>query len=268
MKIDELYRYPIKGLTGQELTSARLVRESGIPGDRLFALVFVDRFTDSTREVPWMKKQNFANQNDWPTLAALHCSWDEKSGVLSVHQGDQELLRAGTKNDKDRDKIDIFFTNYLKSQVPSKKASHPKASPVRLVGRNQNRYPDRNMFALSILNKNSLKDLGQRVGKELDIRSFRGNIIIDDLPAWKELELLGQEATVGSARLLIQKPIARCLNINVDPDTGVSEPKVLAELAKFNQGRFGVMADVLVEGTAKVGESINIERPHVTKITT
>ncbi len=200
-----------------------------------------------------MKKRFFANQNDWPGLAALRFTLDETTKTVSVFYKNGLVLKATIDDEQELQKMDVFFSSYLKSLTPSAKAGHPNPSPVRWV---QGRYPDRETRALSLLNEASLADLSQRMGISLDIRSFRGNIIVAGLPAWKELELGGQTIRAGTAECVVEKPIARCLNINVHPDTGVSEHPTLAFLAKFNQGQFGMMVDVLKDGIVSRGDAI------------
>jgi uncharacterized protein YcbX len=258
--VTDLYMHPVKGLSPRALTSARVEPERGIPGDRAFALLFADVEADrSTRAVPFLKKPSFAVQADWPGLAALRCDVDPDSGRFAVRDGTRTLLSANLHDD--RAAIDAFFTQYLTTLAPTRAARHPQAAPVTLIGEMSaaTRYPDRIKHDVSILNRASLRAVAEKVGCDLDPRRFRGNIVVDGLDPWAELALVGRQIRCGEAVLVVDAPIIRCSNVDVDPDTGDASVQVLRTVGTSpGKGCFGMVARVVAPGRIAVGDAASV----------
>lgn len=260
VRVKQLFIHPVKGLTPQALDRVFLQAGHGIPGDRAFALMYEvaprDKMNVST-SVPWMKKQNFVMQADWAALAALACHLDPQTGILTVKRQGVELLVASTDTQAGRLEIGAFFTGYLAAIYPSQTARHPDRAPLRLVGdrTGKTRYSDRQPGHLSLINQATLDRLAAIANKSIDIRRFRPNVLIEGLPPWAEFDWVGQEIQLGTARLEITAPINRCLNIDVNPDTGERDISLLSLLKKhFNHTQTGILAKVIADGTVAVGD--------------
>ncbi|HEY9806500.1 MAG TPA: MOSC domain-containing protein, partial [Candidatus Obscuribacterales bacterium] len=137
-------------------------------------------------------------------------------------------------------------------------ARHPEKAPLRLVGDgNSTRYPDRNPVHISLINQASLEDLGQKLGFEIDPRRFRPNILLQGIPAWEELNWVGKTFQMGTAEIAIAAPINRCLNIDVNPDTGVPDCSIFAALhPTLGHRQTGILATVTQSGTVAVGDRL------------
>ena len=57
-------------------------------------------------------------------------------------------------------------------------------------------------------------------------------IVLEGVSAWAEFDWVGQEFELGTARLEITAPINRCLNIDVNPDTGERDIPLFSLLQK------------------------------------
>lgn len=261
-RVKQLFTHPVKGLTPQAENRVNLQAGHGIPGDRAFALMYNSGVPgNSSPVVPWMKKQNFAMQCDWPTLAALDCHYESSTGILKVKRKDVELLVAETNTPAGRYAIGAFFTGYLAAIYPSQSARHPDRAPLRLVGdgTGTTRYPDREPVHLSLVSQATINQLGEAAGKLVDVRRFRPNIVLEGVPAWAEFDWVGQETQLGTARLEITAPINRCLNINVNPDTGEQDIPLFSLLQEhFRHKQTGVLAKVITDGTVALGDSLKI----------
>lgn len=259
IQIKQLFIHPVKGLTPQNCDRVDLQAGHGIPGDRAFALMFNSDASIESGIVPWMKKQNFAMQCDWPGLAALNCQYDPQTGILTVKRNWVELLVAETNTESGRDRINAFFTGYLAAIYPSQSARHPDRTPLQLVGdaNGTTRYPDRELGHLSLVSQATLDQLSVTVGKAIDVRRFRPNIVVEGVSAWGEFDWVGQEIQLGTARLEITAPINRCLNIDVNPDTGERDIPLFSLLQKhFKHKQTGVLAKVITSGAANLGDSL------------
>lgn len=273
VRVKQLFTHPVKGLTPQAENRVSLQAGHGIPGDRTFALMY-DSDTSVGAEccggklqsanllatvVPWMKKQNFAMQCDWPGLAALDCHYEPQTAVLTVKRKGVELLVAQTNTPAGRDRISAFFTGYLAAIHPSLAARHPDRAPLRLVGDGSGttRYPDREPVHLSLVSQATLEQLSDAAGQRVDVRRFRPNVVLEGVPAWAEFDWVGQEIQLGTARLEITAPINRCLNIDVNPDTGEQDLPLFSLLQKhFGHKQTGVLAKVTTSGTVALGDGL------------
>lgn len=260
IRVTQLFTHPVKGLTPQASERVYLQAGHGIPGDRAFALMYGSGATDNANPVvPWMKKQNFAMQCDWPGLAGLDCHYEPKSGTLTVRRKGVELLVADTTSPGGRERIGVFFTGYLAAIHPSQSARHPERAPLRLVGdgTGTTRYPDREPVHLSLVSQATLDHLGEAVGQWVDVRRFRPNVVLEGVPAWAEFNWVGQEIQLGTAQLEITAPINRCLNIDVNPDTGERDIALFSSLQKhFKHKQTGILAKVITSGTVTIGDCL------------
>lgn len=262
--VKQLFIHPIKGLTSQECHSVVLKPGHGIKGDRALALMFVDHGEiEEPQTVPWKSKKYFAVQNDWPGLAQLKCAYDPDKAELRVGtpQTDLPLLVAKTNNAKGRAEISSFFTRYLAALEPTEAAKHPKHSPVQLVGTGSGdtRYSDRSSGHISLISQATLDQISSSIGSEVDPRRFRPNIILDGLPAWGEFHWLGKELQVGDSRIVVSARIGRCLNIEVNPETGDRDLPLCRLLPEqFGHLQTGVVAEVSGGGMIQVGDRLEL----------
>jgi len=260
--VKQLFTYPIKGLTSQETDRLSLTKGHGIKGDRAFALMFLDEGNPPPPEVvPWMSKKNFAVQNDWPGLAALDCNYDPQSQLLTVWQQGVELLTADISSQIGRDRVSAFFTGYLANLKPTEGARHPQKAPLRLVGdgSGETRYPDRQPVHISLLSQATLDELTEVTEEPISVRRFRPNIVLEGMAAWEEFRLVGKQFKLGTAKIDISARIGRCINIEVNPDTGDRDLSLLPMLReKFGHAQTGVLAIVDTDGVVAVGDRMEM----------
>jgi uncharacterized protein len=258
-EVKQLFIHPVKGLTPKAQQSVTLKVGYGIPGDRSFALMYKeDEINVDSTIVPWMKKENFIMQNDWHSLAALDCEYEEGSGIFRVKGKGVELLVSDTKTEIGRDRISAFFTGYLAGINPSLAAKNSNHPPLQFVGMfGETRYPDREAVHISLVSQATIDNLSQLAGQQIDVRRFRPNIVIEGVPAWGEFDWVGQEMQLGTARIEISARINRCLNIEVHPETGERDIGLLTLLQKqFHHIQTGVLAKVISNGDVAIGDNI------------
>ncbi|WP_315790982.1 MOSC domain-containing protein [Fischerella sp. JS2] len=259
ISIQQLLIYPVKGLSSYKCDRVCLKVGHGIPGDRAFALMYKqDAIDRNSTIVPWMKKQNFIMQNDWPGLAALNCFYNPETSIFTVKRKGVELLVANTTTGKGRDLISAFFTGYLAGIYPSQAARHPKRAPLQLVGEfDKTRYPDREAVHISLVSQATINHLSQLAGQPIDVRRFRPNLVVEGVPAWAEFDWVGQEIQLGTARIVVTARINRCLNIDVHPETGERDIRLLSLLQEqFQHTQTGVLAQVISSGSVAIGEEL------------
>lgn len=259
--VKQLWTHPIKGLTPHAQDRVVLQEGHGIPGDRAFALLFeTDSIEPLVDVVPWMRKQHFAVQCDWPGLAALDCRYDPDTTALQISRQGVELLSVLTNTHTGRQQLNTFFTGYVAALTPTATARHPDRAPLRLVGApDETRYPDREIAHLSLVSQATLDQMSEWMNQPIDVRRFRPNVVLEGVSAWEELTWVGREFMLGTARIQITAPINRCLNIDVNPETGDRDlPLFDALQPHMGHRQTGVLAVIVEGGTVSLGETLAI----------
>ncbi len=206
-KMSALYRYPFKGMSAEPLQSIRLTPGETIPLDRRFALAHGT--TEFSPQHPQhLPKTKFLMLMKNEALAALKTTYDDNSGVFSVHH--QGVLKAsGDLNSLEgRCNIEAFLQDYLGDEVQG------QARIVEAPGHSFSDVPNK---VLSFINLASVRAFEQVLGTTLDPLRFRANVYIEGVPAWAEFEW--QHLHIGDVVFKALKPTARCAATNVNPQT-------------------------------------------------
>jgi uncharacterized protein YcbX len=113
---------------------------------------------------------------------------------------------------------------------------------------------------VSIINLASVADIETLVGSAVDPLRFRANLYVENWPAWREFELIGQTLSVGAqVRLKVVKRIMRCAATNVEPGTGTRDLTIPATLTRgFDHADCGIYAEVIAGGPIAAGDRIDI----------
>jgi uncharacterized protein YcbX len=151
--------------------------------------------------------------------------------------------------------------------------SDAAGEPVRLVrandpGAGHDEYP------VTLLGEASVAELARRSGASpVDARRFRMLITFSGLAAHVEDRWQGQTIQIGEAVVRVGGPVPRCAATTRDPDRGARDlPTVRmiksyrgVQVNEFGRGvNFGVYAEVVTEGTVRVGDPLNV-RPTATR---
>ncbi|PTM39196.1 MOSC domain-containing protein [Bosea sp. 124] len=251
MRIASLYRYPVKGLSPERLDSAQLDTGAYFPGDRLFAVENGPSGFDPAEPVHQPKiKYLMLMRNE--ELATLRTRYDDASGELVIARDGVERLRASTSTPEGREGITAFFEAFMPDALRGK--------PRLLQAPDGYRFTDSRSGFVSIINLASVADLAARIGRPIDPLRFRGNIMVEGLEPWAELDLAERELTTASgARLEVIKRIERCAATNVDPQTGARDmelPKAL--MTAFGHVDCGIYCRVVGGGRLAEGERLEL----------
>lgn len=133
------------------------------------------------------------------------------------------------------------------------------AGPVRLIRTGVPGLWDWPDAHLSFINLATVAALEGAAGAPVDPRRFRGNVLLEGLPAWGELDLLGRRVRIGDAVLEFFQPTDRCRATTIDPVAGVSDLNVPALLAsRFGHMYCGVYARVVSGGSMRAGDGLEV----------
>jgi uncharacterized protein YcbX len=87
-----------------------------------------------------------------------------------------------------------------------------------------------------------------------DVRRFRPNLVISS--AVGEEQWIGSELEIGGLRLRVDRPDPRCVIVNVDPDTGERDPRVLKAVAPC----IGAYGSTVRPWRVAVGDRVILQR--------
>lgn len=246
MTVASIYRYPIKGLSAEELASVVLAPAQCIPHDRRFALANSTTRIDPTNP-DWQPKTRFFMLMRNEKLARLHTRFDEQSGIVTIEHRGQVLLSACITDIHGRRSIEAFFAGFL--------AEYPEAPPqlVEAPGHtfsDAKQKPNSTTYKyISLVNLASVRALELAAQVTIDPIRFRANIYFEGGATWNELNWVGTEISIGGARLRVVSPITRCPATCVNPETAERDldiPRLL--LRDFGHNYMGIYAEVIDGG--------------------
>lgn len=255
--INALTRYPVKGLSGQSLNSVNLESGQGFPGDRRFGFARPNSGFDPANPKPLPKTKFYMLARD-EALALLKTEFNDSSGILAI--------KAPKKSNQfDRNEFDLntsagqlnaseFLKQYL-SLTDDETPQLFEASPHRFTDVSVD--SEAMMNAVSVINVESVAAFSKAIGHEVDPSRFRGNIHLTNLPAFSELDMVGQQIAIGAARLKIVARTRRCPATEVNLETGVRDiktPKLLRE--QYGHMDMGIYAQVVTAGSIALGDAI------------
>jgi uncharacterized protein YcbX len=250
-RIRAIYRYPVKGLSPEPLQRARLAVGETLPGDRLYAIENgPSRFDPG--EPRHQPKTHYLMLMRNERLAALKTRFDAPSRTLVIAWEGREAVRGDLSTAPGRAAIERFFSGFC---------PHELRGPPRLLHAPGFSFSDVARKVVSIINLASVAALEDVIGAPIDPLRFRGNVHVTGWPAWRELDLVGQEIAIGAdARLKVVKRIVRCAATNVDPDTGIRDLAIPDALQRaYGHADCGIYAEVIMPGEIAVGDVASSE---------
>jgi uncharacterized protein YcbX len=249
MRVEHIYRYPVKGLSAEALEEVHLDPGAMLPEDRRFALAHAATAFDPAAPA-WLPKRNFACLMVNARLAALATSHDAKTGRLVIRAPDNTTLEASTTTAEGRTAIEDFLTAYMAEEAPGR---------LRLVEAQGHRFSDDPEKLVSLINLASIAELEARMGVALHKLRFRANVYFSGLPAWQEFAWIGQRIELGGATLEITGRTERCAATTVNPDTALRDaPVPRALLTHDRHADLGVFGRVVEGGRVALGDAITL----------
>lgn len=255
MPITRLYHYPVKGLSPQPLERVALTPGHGFPFDRMFGIARADSGFDPRDPKPLPKQRFFMLARD-ARLAALQTRLDPESKRFTIHAAGALELDCNLAGTAGQQAAVAYFVKLF--GLP------PQSAPI-LAYAAPHRFTDvsvtsaQMMNAISLINVASVRQLGERIGAEVDPLRFRANVYFDGWPPFSELERVGQEFRIGALRLRVLKRTQRCAATEVNPRTAARDLRIPQLLMQhYGHADMGVYAEVLEGGTVEPGMAIHI----------
>lgn len=241
----QIFRHPIKGHGREALASVDLSSGACLPWDRHWAVAH-----DAARLGPgWNPCANFARGAKAPALMAVTSSLDVAAGTVTLRHPDWGEIVFNPDAPAD-------LPRFLDWVTPLNPPS--RAQPVGIVSAGRG-MTDSEFPSVSILSLASLRDLSARMGHDLSVHRWRGNLWLDGAEPFAEFDWIGRHLTIGTAVLRIEERITRCTATAVDPETGHPAANTLAGLqAAYGHQDFGVYGVVIESGPIALGDRWSI----------
>ena len=244
-----LYRYPVKGLSPEQLDIVDLSPGATIQGDRVYAIErHPGKFDPHTpRHLP---KVNFIMLMRDERLAALETRFIDTSDTLTLRHNGTVVAEGQLSTAEGRAEIETFLSRYMGSEI---------SNAPRIVSAKGHSFSDVPDKCVHIVNHASIRTLESELGREIDPIRFRPNIVVDGIAPWRELDLLEKTITIAGVKLQAFARTQRCAATNVDPSTGqrdMSIPELLQQTVGHRD--FGIYARVLTPATIRPGDHVEL----------
>jgi uncharacterized protein YcbX len=253
-KIAGLYRYPVKGLSGESLPSVALGVGQTLAADRRYAIENGPSGFDPAAPA-WLPKFHYLMLMRNERLAGLQTHFEDHTNLFTIREGGRISARGDLETAQGRAAIEAFFAKNFASELKG---------PPKVLSGGGHSFSDVAKKVVSIINLGSLAAIEQLVGQPVHPLRFLANLYVSGWPAWQESGLLGQTLEIGETRLKIVKRITRCAAVNVDPESAARDLDIPpALLRRFGHNECGVYAEVIAGGTIGVGDAIATEAPRL-----
>jgi uncharacterized protein len=245
--IRAIYRYPVKGLSGERLSSVELSVGKALPFDRAFAIENGPGKFDPL-EPRHLPKTTFLCLMRNEQLAQLETAFDADSQTLTIKREGAVVASGALSTAEGRQAIEAYMAEFMAADL--------RGAP-RVVSALDHSFSDVAEKCLHIVSANSLRGLEAEMGIALDALRFRPNVIVEGIPAWAELGWVDREIRLGGATLRVFKRTVRCAATDVNPQTAARDARVPDALFGLLGHRdFGIYASVIKPGAFHEGDAL------------
>jgi ferredoxin-NADP reductase/uncharacterized protein YcbX len=249
-RISGIYRYPIKGFGAQRLQEVALSPGAGVPFDRFLGVAHggIDIAPEG-----WTTYNAFVRLAKNPRLLGFGIAFEDDSTRITLSD------RAGHTATAQLDAPEEMAA--LNQQLAQWFPDTP--APPRLARRHADLgWWDCADSPISLINTASALSLEPKAGQAVDPIRFRGNLYLEDLPAWEEFAYIGHRLRIGAAELEVLRPMERCSATSADPETGLAGLNVPALLGRAEGHLFcGLYAQVVRAGRVRAGDRVEVLAP-------
>ena len=257
MQVISMYRYAIKGLSGDPIAAPSLTSSNSsplflkpgetFPDDRRFALIKAPKKGDFDAEDPkWLHKENFLCAFTAPALMATFDTEyrivpnDDSDGEGKKKKRELTIWNRNHQNPRsehllgpldlsspnDCETISSFFSSACGE--PVELVSKASLEHTHQFGNTRSgvkaRYDTRTVH---IVNAATIRQVSEKIGISLDPRRFRPNIVVDGWEPWQEFEAVGksikcynpddEEDSSNGLVFDVISKTVRCEGISIDP---------------------------------------------------
>lgn len=241
-QVTSLWRHPIKSHGREALDQVRLTPGATMPGDRVWAVAHEASTVDNSA---WSPCVNFSRVSKAPDLMAITARMDDETGRITLRHPRLFDLEFDPEQDV------AALLAWVAPLMPANRAA--SARLVRVPGRGMT---DSDFPSVTLCNMASHRAVEQRLGTDLSIHRWRGNVWFDGLPLWEEFDWMDREVQIGEVVFGVRERTDRCAATTANPETGQRDADTLGALAHWDHQDFSVRASVLRGGVIRIGDTV------------
>jgi uncharacterized protein YcbX len=240
--IEALFRYPVKSMRGEQLTSANM-GWSGIDGDRRIAI----RRLNVSGGFPWLSASKLP---ELVTFTPLRI----ENGAIESGSGDTLPTHVRTPEGA----VLALFAEPFAADIARR-----YGGPVETMQLLNGIFDD---ASISLIAASTVKEICALAGTAPDVRRFRPNILVRTARAipFEEDQWVGGVLTFGDGpdapAVSITMRDLRCSMVNFDPDGGRPTPEVMQAAVRANDNYAGIYCTVTRAGHLAVGQRVVLHR--------
>jgi len=255
--VDSLWRYPVKSMRGEEMDEL-FVGYAGVYGDRLFA------FHSSTgpagfpfltgREQRQMIRYRPRFRNSEKAARPINVA---EAARLSPNINPISANATDLMIDVESPDGQVFAID--DPALVDRLGAGINPPPLLTLLRSDKAMTD--CKPVSIISVQTTEQLSNETQISVDKRRFRANIYLDlsGGSGFAENEFVGRSIKIGPKVIVsVLQRDGRCMMIALNPDTAQTEPAILKKVAQAHDGTAGVYGAVVVEGTIRRGDPIEL----------
>lgn len=221
MRLHEIYRYPVKGLSAERLERSELVQHLGLPYDRVAAFTSGRRAALPSRG-GWAPSNSYLQLASCPGLARFDTAFDEATRSIAVTAPDGMTAVATLGEPATFAAANDLIRRHF--------APGPNGIPEFHEQTGARGHWDFTDTGLSLCNLATVRQIQAVAGRPIDPLRFRANLYLEGLEPWQEFGLIGHGVRIGEADIEVLRPVMRCAATSVDPNSAerdVDVPKLL-----------------------------------------
>lgn len=253
--VESLWRYPVKSMRGEELQEA-FVGFAGVYGDRVYAFrssaapAGFPYLTGREQERMLLYRPIFRHRNSMALPVNLAEAEALAPGLTTVYaEAVERIVDVETPAGEVLAIDDTRLANELRSGIRER-------HELTLL------QSDRAMTdcrPISLFSVQTARQLSDELGFDVDKRRFRANIYLEleSGNGFGEDEFVNRTLQIGDKTCIaVIDRDPRCKMITLDPATSQANPDVMKVVARSHDGKAGVYAAVLIEGTIHRGDEV------------
>lgn len=221
-----LWRYPVKSMAAESLDTVE-ISWHGVTGDRRYAFV---REGLKRTGFPWLTIRERSDLGSYEPMFADPEHPDDSAVVVRTPSGDE------------LDVVDPALAAEL-------------GHGARVIKQGRGTFDS---SPLSLITTQTIAALADMVDRELDVRRFRPNLVVDAAgrDPFQEDSWVGSMLRIGELLMRVDRRDERCAIVTVDPETSERDPSVLRAIAQQRQACLGVYGSPVQPGRVAVGDAV------------
>jgi MOSC domain-containing protein len=235
-RISAIFRYPVKSMAGELLDVARLSWH-GIEGDRRLAF----RRLNDKSGFPWLQASKLPELILYKPFGLDHNNTEPLPTHVRTPEGKEYELRS----------------DELREEISSRYGGE-----LELMNLRSGIFDE---ACLSVISLGTVHGIERESGREVDLRRFRPNVVIETNNAelFEEDRWVGRTLMFGegnrAAALRVTMRDERCVMVNLDPDTAEKDSEVMKTVVRLNENCAGVYGTVVRVGELRIGQVVTLE---------